>query len=87
MVEKFGVLRRSMSPRLAHSLKVASVCIKLHNLGIDNGDYKILPLLKDRKARDDLLPVQQDKVAVKPKNLKSKVKSILRDKLGAMLKE
>ena len=76
-----------MSPRLAHSLKVASVYIKLHNLGIDNGDYKILPLLKDRKARDDLLPVQQDKVAVKPKNLKSKVKSILRDKLGAMLKE
>ena len=40
LVEKFGVLRRSQSARLKHTTKVISVCIKIHNLGVDNGVYR-----------------------------------------------
>ena len=76
-----------MGGRLDHSLKVFSVCIKFHNLDVDHGDHRIILLQKGKMARAILLPVQQDKVSLKPKSLKSKVRSSLRDKLCDTLQE
>jgi hypothetical protein len=86
LVEKFGVLRRPQSGKLKHTTKVVSVCIKLHNLGVDNGVYTVIPITRDMRIHESLLPVQQDVVSLKPKHLKSRVKSSLRDTLCDVLK-
>jgi hypothetical protein len=86
LVEKFGVLRRPQSGRLKHTTKVVSVCIKLHNLGVDNGVYRVMPITRDLRVHESLLPVQQDAVSLKPKHLKSRIKSTLRDTLCGVLK-
>ena len=85
LVEKFGVLRRSMSSTLAHSTMVVNVCMKLHNLGVDNGHYRIAAMDSDFRMHDDLMPIQQHMVSIKPKYLKNKVKTILRDRICDVL--
>ena len=86
LVEKFGVLRRAQSGTLKHITKVVAVCIKLHNLGIDKGLYRIMPMGRDVRLHESLLPVQQHMVSLKPKHLKNRVKSTLRDELCDVLK-
>ena len=86
LVEKFGVLRRCQSARLKHTTKVISVCIKIHNLGVDNGVYRVAPMARDLRAHASMLPVRQDVVSLKPKHLKSRVKSTLRDEICDVLK-
>ena len=86
LVEKYGVLRRSMSSTMAHSTMVVNVCIKLHNLGVDNGHYRIAALDRDFRIHDDLMPIQQHVVSKKPKYLKNKVDSTLRDGICDVLK-
>jgi hypothetical protein len=86
LVEKFGVLMRSQSTRLKHTVKVISVCIKLHNLGVDNGVYMVLPMARDLRAHDSMLHVRQDVVSLKPNHLKNRVKSTLRDEISEVLK-
>ncbi len=86
LVEKFGVLRRSESARLKHTTKVISVCIKIHNIGVDNGVYKVAPMARDLRAHASMMHVRQDDVSLKPKHLKSRVMSTLRDEICDVLK-
>ncbi len=57
LVEKFGVLRRPQSATLRHVTKVVSVCIKLHNLGVDNGVHKVMLMGRDIHLHESLLPI------------------------------
>ncbi len=75
-----------MGSTLAHNTKVVTVCMKLHNLGVDNGLHRIVPLQRDITSHESLLPVQQDMVSERPKHLKNKVTSLLRDDLCDILK-
>jgi len=86
LVENFGVLRRPQSSTLKHTSKVVSVCIKLHNLGVDNGVYRVTPIERDLREHETMLPVRQDAVSLKSKHLKSRVTSTLRDEICAVLK-
>ena len=65
---------------------VVNVCMKLHNLGVDNGHYRIIALYRDFRIHDDLMPIQQDQVARKPKYLKNRATSTLRDQVCDVLK-
>ena len=85
LVEKFGVLKRSMSLTLAHSTMVVNVCMKLHNMGVDDGYHRITALDRDYRMHDDLMPIQQHMVSRKPKYLKNKVNSTLRDRICNLL--
>jgi hypothetical protein len=84
LVEKFGVLRRPQSCRL--TTKVVSECIKLHNLGVDNDVYMAMLITRDLRVRESLLHAQPDVVSLKPKYLKSRMKSSIRDTLCNVLK-
>jgi hypothetical protein len=64
---------------------VVNVCMKLHNLGVDNGHHRIAALDRDFRIHDDLMPIQQHMVSRKPKYLKNKVISLLRDRLCNVL--
>jgi hypothetical protein len=88
LVEKFGILRRAMSSTLPHNIKVCQVCMKLHNLGVENSVTRVKPHARDFKNHDSILVVAQTKVSdPQPAHLKSRVKSALRDRLCEIVKE
>jgi len=58
---------------------VVKVCIKLHNLGVDNGHHRIVASDRDYNMHDDLIPIQKHMVSHKLKYLKNKVNTTLRD--------
>ena len=72
---------------MAHSTMVVNVCIKLHNLGVDNGHYRIAALDREFRIHDDLMPIQQHVVSKKPKYLKNKANSTLRYDICDVLKD
>ena len=87
LVEKFGILRRSMSSTLPHNIKVTQVCMKLHNLGVENSVTRVKPHARDYFGHDSILVVAQSKVVdPQPDHLKSRVKSTLRDRLCEIVK-
>ena len=57
MVEKICVMRRPMSCSLAHRTMVVGVCMKLLNIGVDNGNKRIMVIDRDFRLRDDLMPI------------------------------
>ena len=74
------MLLRPMSSTLAHNIMVASMCMKLHNLGVDNSVTWVKPHVRDFRDHDRLLVVPQSIVVDNaPRDLKAKVKSSLRD--------
>ena len=85
LVEKFGVLRRELSTSLEHTTTVVSVCMKLHNLTIDDNIQRIKPLARDIKDHDNMKPVKQDMVSYAPRDYKKRVKSDKRDILTETL--
>ncbi len=88
LVEKWGILRRPMSSTLPHSLKVVSVCMKLHNMGVNGSITRVKPHARDFRMHDRLLVVPQDHVADNaPRDLKSKSRATLRDRLCEIVKE
>jgi hypothetical protein len=88
LVEKFGILRRSMSSTLPHNIKVTQVCMKLHNLGVENSITRVKPHARDFKNHDTILVVAQSNVSdSQPPHLKSRVKSALRDRLCDVVKD
>ena len=77
-----------MSSTLPHNIKVCQVCMKLHNLGVDNMVTRVKPHPRDFKDHDSLLVVAQTQVSdPQPDHLKSRVKSALRDSLCDVVKE
>ena len=86
LVEKIGVLTRSMSSTLAHSTMVVRVCMKQYKFGVDNGHYMIAAPDRDFRIHDGLMPIQQHVVSRKPKYLKKKVNFTLRDSICDVLK-
>ena len=60
--------------------------MQLQNLGVDNDHHSIAPALaRDFRLHTDLMPIQQHMVSRKPKYLKNKVNSTLRDRLCNLL--
>jgi len=77
-----------MSSTLHHSIKIVCVCMKLHNIGVENSVTRVKPHPRDYKMHDRLLVVPQHIVADNaPRDLKSKIKSTLRDRLSEIVKE
>ncbi len=62
LVEKWEILRRAMSSTLPHSIMVVQVCIKLHNLGVENSITRVKPHARDFKGHDRISVVAQSNV-------------------------
>ncbi len=77
-----------MSSTLPHSIMVVQVCIKLHDLGVDNSITRVKPHDMDFKGHDIILVVAQSTVVdPAPRHLKSKAKSTIRDRLCDIVKD
>ena len=88
LVEKCGIMRRVVSYTLPHSIMDVQVCIKLHNLGVENSITRVKPHARDFKGHDNILVVAQSKVSnPAPRYFNSKVKSTLRDRLCDNVKD
>ena len=88
LVEKWDILRRPMSSTLHYSIKVVSVCMKLHDIGVENSVTRVKPHPRNYRMHDRLLVVPQGNFADNaPRDLKSKTKSTLRDRLFEIVKE
>ena len=87
LVQRFGVLRRPLRCKLARVVLVVSVCIKLHNILIDDRMHSTRPMEQDVTAKDLIKPINQDKVSYMPRDLKkTKQKCVLRQKICEALK-
>ncbi len=77
-----------MSSTLPHNIKVSQVCMKLHNLGVDNSVTRVRPHARDFRLHDTLLVVTQTTISdPQPKHLKSRVKSNLGNRLCDVVKD
>jgi hypothetical protein len=77
-----------MSSSLEHNIKVTQVCMKLHNLGVDNSITRVKPHTRDFKDHDTIMVVTQSKVSdPQPDHLKSRIKSTLRDRICEVVKK
>eukprot|EP00951_Prasinocladus_malaysianus_P004824 scaffold34122_cov19-Prasinocladus_malaysianus.AAC.1 len=81
LTERFGVLRRPLKPSLAKVSLIVSVCLKLHNICVQDGIARHDPLSKDVRPWDIFEPIPQDVVSYVPRDLKKRQKSNLRQKL------
>ena len=86
LVQRFGVLRRPMRCKLERVVLVVSVCMKLHNILIDDRMHMNQPMARDVTAKDLFKPIDQDKVSYMPRDLKKRQKCALRQKICDLLK-
>ena len=85
-MQRFGVLRRPMRCKLERVVLVVSVCMKLHNILIDDRMHMNQPMARDVTAKDLFKPIDQDKVSYMPRDLKKRQKCALRQKICDLLK-
>ena len=87
LVHRFGVLRRPMRCKLSEvTVVVVVVCMKLHNLCIDDNEHVSHPRVVDIDSRDIMTPISNANLAYAPRNYKKRQKSTTRQAVCEDLK-
>jgi len=85
LVSRFGVLRRPMRNKLSLITKVVAVCMKLHNICIDDNTHLSHPIHNDISTKDIMAPISQNGCAYAPRALKKRQKSKTREDVSDSL--
>ena len=83
LVQRFGILRRPQTHALKYTPTVTAVCMKLHNLCLDDGmTGRVKAMAEDISEGDIMRPIRQDRCSYAPRDgHKKNQKTALRDEI------